>query len=115
MGDRIGQSNGKTCIRLANIADEGQIGDAPLALDIELWMLAHGRYAAFAGMQSTLQRFVARAEADDVLAVFHDELVDALMHAFDMFKFHVFTQKIRLDRIGLELSEEGTGATIQCA
>src|SRR4051795_2701424 len=100
MGDRIGQSNGKTRVRLVNIAKKGQIENAPLALDIELLMLTHSRYATLAGMQSTLHRFVARAEIDDVLAVLHGEFVEGLMNALEALELYVLTEEIGLDRIG---------------
>src|SRR4051812_48666958 len=115
MGDRIGQSNNKTRVRLVNIAKEGQIEDAPLALDIELLMLTHSRNATLTDVQATLHRFVARAEIDNVLAVLHGEFVEALMNALEALELYVFAEEIGLDRIGLELGEEDTGAAIQRA
>src|SRR3954470_11262674 len=76
-------------------------------------MLARGRYATLAGVQSTLHRFVARAEIDNVLAVLHGEFVEALMNALEALELHMFAEEIGLDR--LELGEKDTGAAIQRA
>src|SRR5689334_10115661 len=54
-----------------------------------------------------------RAEIDDVLAVLHGELVEALMNALETLELYVFTKEIGLDRIGLELGKEDTGTAIQ--
>src|SRR3954451_4832101 len=56
-----------------------------------------------------------RTEIDDVLAVLHGEFVKALMNALEALELYVFAEEIGLDRIGLKLGEEDTGAAIQRA
>ena len=96
-----------------NLTEEGQLEDAPPALDVEPLMLAHGRCAALAGMQPVLHREKARTEIDHVLAVFLGDLVEAVVHLLQALELNVSAEEIGPNGVGLEFGEEDAGAAVQ--
>jgi len=93
------------------VAEEGQIEDAPLALDAEWFVLARGKHTTLANMQPALRGKEARAEADHVLAIRLGDLVEAVMHVLQALDGDMLTEEVGLQRRGLKLGEKADSLT----